>query len=132
MLDIILLIYFIVMAIRIAIGVFKERHILKEFDQSISLAIDSLLFPLGIIALLALPNRLGWLPAVLIALLCYLPAFIISRGQSKALEYSGTDRTRKARDVVTQAFVTSIVGFAYIVLFLFLIYISNYFSEFGT
>ena len=118
MLDMVLLIFFIVMAARIARTVVRESAIFREFNQSRSLAVAVLLFPLGPIALMALSFRLGWLPAAVAATACYLPALMIARRRIQVFELSGTDRTARAQGAATQAFGAAMVCFIYIAVFL--------------
>lgn len=125
MLDIVLLIFFIVMTFRVVQGVTKEASIFNEFNQSKKLVILSLLFPVGPILLLTLTHRLGWLPSVVLASCCYLPSLLISRKQGEAFQRSGTDRTKKAEGITDQAFLASMVGLIYIVIFLLFIFIGS-------
>lgn len=118
MLAIVFLILFIVMAYRVAKIVVHEAPILEEFKQTKALGVVALLFPLGPIALTVLPYRTGWLPAVFVAFLCYLPALIIGHQHIKALESSGTDRTNAAAKGAHQAFGTALTGLVYIGLWL--------------
>jgi len=116
MFDLIVLIIFVIVSIRIARIAMSESAIFEEFNQSKSLSVVVLLFPLGPVALLTLPFLLGWLPAVVAATLCYIPAFIISRKVHSGLEHSGTDRTDKAQKVAHQAFLASIGGLFYVLI----------------
>lgn len=125
MLDIVLLIFFIVMAFRVVRGVIKESLILGEFKQSRNLAVFVLLFPIGPIALLTLPYRVGWFPAVIVAACCYLPAMLISRSQLRVYDCSGTDRTKRAQNIANQALLGSLVGFIYVGVFLVFIFLGG-------
>lgn len=116
--GIVLLILFIVMSFRIARTIIREAAIFEEFNQPKTLALLVMLFPIGPVALLLLPYRVGWLPAVIVAFACYLPAFIVSRRRLYAFERSGTDRTKHAHNAASQALGTSIVGFIYVAIFL--------------
>lgn len=113
MLDIIFIVFFGVMAIRVAVAVVQESRIFREFNQSRSLALVVLLFPLGPIVYLASVFRLGWVIAVIAAAACYLPGLVIARQRLSAFERAGTDRVRKARNAATQAFGTAIAGLLY-------------------
>ncbi|MEZ0232561.1 MAG: hypothetical protein ACAH12_06955 [Methylophilaceae bacterium] len=125
MLDIVLLIFFTFMTFRVVQGVVKEASIFKEFNQSKKLAPLSLLFPVAPILLLTLIHRLGWLPSVILASCCYLPSLLISQKQAEAFQRSGTDRTKKAEDIVNQAFLASMVGLIYIGIFLVFIFVGS-------
>ena len=122
---IVFLIFFTYISFRVVQGVRKEASIFKEFNQSKKLAALSLLFPVAPILLLALTHRLGWLPSVILASCCYLPSLLISRKQAEAFQRSGTDRTKKAEDVVNQAFLASMVGLIYIGIFLVFIFVGS-------
>jgi hypothetical protein len=127
MLDVVLFIGFIFIAIRVATTIRRESKIYNEFLQSKSLAVLVLLFPAGPVALLALPNRIGWLPAGIIAAICYFPALIKSRQLVKAFDYSGTDRTDTALKSANEAFGAALVGLIYVFVFVVMtISISNF------
>ena len=113
MLDFGLLIFFGVMAARIARLVWREAAIYREFNQSRALGYLVLLFPLGPILALTTALRLGWLVALVLVLGCYLPGFIAARRHLSFFERAGTDRVKSAESAATQAYGTAIVGFIY-------------------
>lgn len=113
MLDFVLLVFFGVMAVRIARLVWREAAIYREFNQSLSLGYLVLLFPLGPILALTTTLRLGWLVALVLVLGCYLPAFIAARRRLSFFERAGTDRVKSAESAASQAYGTAIVGFIY-------------------
>ncbi len=113
MLDFVLLVFFSVMAARIARLVWREAAIYREFNQSLSLGYLVLLFPLGPILALTTTLRLGWLVALVLVLGCYLPGFIAARRHLSFFERAGTDRVKSAESAASQAYGTAIVGFIY-------------------
>lgn len=113
MIDVILIIFFGYMAIRIFRAVQKENEIFKEFNQSKTFAWLALLFPFGPIVYLVTVFRLGWLIAIVLMAACYIPSLITSRKQIKIFEYAGTDRVKNAHNAATQAFGTAIGGLVY-------------------
>ena len=90
-----------------------------------------MLFPLGPLALITLPFRIGWVLAALAAAICYIPGFVISLRQSAAFERSGTDRTQTAHKATTQAFGTSVFGLIYVAIFTALVYLGRSMYELG-
>lgn len=113
MLDLVLLVFFGVMAARIARLVWREAAIYREFNQSLSLGYLVLLFPLGPILALTTMLRLGWLVALVLVLACYLPGFIAARRHLSFFERAGTDRVKSAESAASQAYGTAVVGFIY-------------------
>jgi hypothetical protein len=113
MFDFVLLVFFGVMAARIARLVWTEAAIYREFNQSQSLGYLVLLFPLGPILALTTTFRLGWLVALVLVLGCYLPGFIAARRHLSFFERTGTDRVKNAESAASQAYGTAIVGFIY-------------------
>jgi len=127
MLDIALLVFFGVMAYRIAAAVRREAPVLLEFHQSRALAATSLFFPLGPIAVLFLIGR-SPLIALVAGLTCYLPSLLIARRITGALERAGTDRVKDARSAASQAFGTALAGLVYVVgVFLYVVIVGVYF-----
>jgi hypothetical protein len=114
MFDIALLIFFVVMAYRVCIGVNREAEILREFGQSTNLAIAAILFPFGPVILLIGPSLFAFPIAYILAAGCYLPPLLIARRYGRTLEVTGTDRVQRAQTVVSQATVSSLVGLAYV------------------
>lgn len=129
MLDIVLFIVFVVVSARVASSVRREAAVFDEFKQPRSLALFVLLFPLGPVALLVLPHRVGWLPAAILAVACYLPALLTSRQRIAAFERSGTDRTQAALKSAHVAFGTSLVGLVYVSIVVLLIVAASGVSE---
>ena len=125
MLDIIIIIFFGVMAFQVAKAVKREKKILIEFNQSTLVGWFSLLFPLGPIVYLTTVYRLGWVPAIVLMVLCYLPALIASRKLISALEIAGTDRVNKAKNAATKSFGTSVAGLLYAGIILSMIFVNN-------
>jgi hypothetical protein len=113
MLDFVLLVFFGVMAARIAHLVWRETAIYREFNQSRSLGYLVFLFPVGPILALTTTFRLGWLVALVLVLGCYLPGFIAARRHLSFFERAGTDRVKSAESAASQAYGTAIVGFIY-------------------
>lgn len=113
MFDIVFTILFIVMAWRISARVRRESNIFVEFKQPKSLAFIVFLFPLGPLALLvgtASVPLVGWL----VAIACFLPAFVTSRRRVYVFERAGTDRVKAALEACQQAFGTALLGLIYI------------------
>lgn len=120
MLGLILLLGFIFVAVRVVKAVRGESAIFKEFAQPITLAFLVFLLPVGPIALLVLPHRVGWLPAAVLGAACYLPALISSRRLVSAFDRSGTDRTAVALKTAHEAFGAALVGIIYVSVFVVL------------
>src|SRR5262245_46794587 len=125
MLDAVLLIFFGVMAVRVATAVSREATVFREFQQSRSLAFLALLFPLGPLVMLAGLNRIGLLGSVLVAAACYLPALLSARRLMRAFDQAGTDRVSKAQSAASQAFGTALVGLLYVAVVFTLGFFSN-------
>lgn len=121
MLDIVLFIVFVVVAVRVAASVRRESAVFEEFEQSKSLAVVVLLFPVGPVALLVLPHQVGWLPAAITAFACYLPAMLNSRQRIAVFDRSGTDRTEAALKLSHEAFGGALVGLIYVTISVVLI-----------
>lgn len=117
MMDIVFFVGFIIVAIRVAASVRAESAIFDEFALDKSLALLVLLFPIGPIALLTLPHRVGWLPAAVVAAACYIPALVNSRELVAAFDCSGTDRTEPALKSAHEAFGAALVGILYVGIF---------------
>ena len=109
-----LFILFIVMSYRVASGVIREAVVLREFNQSRTLAFVVLLFPLGPVILLAGSYFLPFPIAYIAAAACYVPALAFSHLYGRALETAGTDRVQKAQASISQAFGTALVGIIYV------------------
>ena len=118
MLDIALIIFFCVMAYRIATTIHRETPIFREFNQPKTLAFTVMLFPFGPIVLLIGVARLPFPLAFLGAAACYLPALLIARRVGGALEKAGTDRVREAQAAISNAFGTALAGLIYVALHL--------------
>jgi hypothetical protein len=126
MLDVLLLVFFGVMAYRIAIAVRHERPIFLEFGQSRNLGHTAFLFHLGPVATLLLLGRSPLL-AFLATIACYLPGLVLAHRVGAALQRAGTDRVNAAKSVATQAFGTALVGLIYAVgVFLYVVIIAVY------
>jgi hypothetical protein len=129
MIDVVLLVFFCVMAYRVAMAVRRERAILAEFNQSPVLGTTALLFPVGPIATFYLLGRSPIL-ALIAGLICYLPSMLIARRMTRSLERAGTDRVHRAMSAASQAFGTSLVGLIYAFgAFLFVVIVRVYFSS---
>ena len=128
MLDIVLLIFFGVMAYRIALAVRRTRPIFMEYARSQSLGNTVLLFPVGPIAMLFLVGRSPLL-AFLAAMGCFLPGLLLARRAGAAFDRAGTDRVDEANAAATQAFGTALVGLIYAAgVFLYIAIIAVYFN----
>lgn len=126
MLDIAISILFVVVAIRIANAVRRELAIFEEFRKKKNLALFVLLFPVGPVVLLGMPYFAGWLPAVILAFACYLPALLESRQCIAAFSRSRTDRTKVALSASHEAFGISLLGLAYVSIHLLLFIAAGY------
>jgi len=113
MFDLVLIVFFVVMAARIAQSVRRESAIYREFNLPQSLGYLVFLFPLGPVLSLTITLRLGWLVAVVLVLACYLPSFLVARRHLSIFECAGTDRVKGAERAASQAYGTAIVGFIY-------------------
>lgn len=120
MLDLILLLGFIYVAVRVVSSVRRESEVFREFSQPRILALLVFLFPVGPIALIVLPHRVGWLPAAVLGAACYLPALISSRRLVSAFDRSGTNRTTVALKTAHEAFGAALVGLIYVSVFVVL------------
>lgn len=113
MFNLILFLYFCLMAYRIAVGVRGNLAVLAEFRQAPTLGWLALLFPLGpVLGTLGAPH-LGFEPAALAMLGCYLPALLVAHGQGCVLDTAGTDRAQPLEKVTAQAFGAALVGLIY-------------------
>lgn len=110
MIDFVLIVFFGLMAARIAQSVRRESAIFREFNQSQSLRYVVLLFPLGPILSLTTTFRLDWWVALMLVLGCYLPGFMVARRHLSIFERAGTDRVKGAESAASQAYGTAIVG----------------------
>ena len=113
------------MAFQVAKAVKREKEILIEFNESTLVGWFSLLFPIGPIVYLTTVYRLGWLPAIILMILCYLPALITSKKVISVLETAGTDRVNKAKNAATKSFGTSVAGLLYAGIILSVIFVNN-------
>jgi hypothetical protein len=110
MLELGLRFFFGIMALRISKVIRAEARVLAEFGQSRALATLVWLFPLGPYVALFGSFYTPFPVAFIAAAGCYLPALLVARRQSQALETSGTDRVRVARAAITEAFGTALAG----------------------
>lgn len=117
-------IFFIVVSIKLYRQLGEERAIFAEFGQPLALRGTSLLFPLAPLILIFLKMYAGWLPAIFLGYVCYVPSLVLSRESIRAFEHSGTGRTRKALAASQKAFGTALVGIVYVSV-LFLIYFAS-------
>jgi hypothetical protein len=118
MFDIALLIFFSVMAYRIATAINRETKIFREFQQPRTLALLAMLFPFGPLVLLIGLSRLPFPLAFIGAAACYIPALYIARRLGLAFERAGTDRVKAAQDAISQAVSTSFVGLIYVSIYM--------------
>ena len=109
MLELALLVFFGVMAFRIANAVSRETVIFREFHQP-----RTLLFSLGPLIVLAGLNRVGLVVSTIAGAMCYLPALLNARRLMHAFDTAGTDRVRRAHSTASQAFGTVLAGLLYI------------------
>lgn len=79
MIDILFFIVFIVISFRLFRGFGNEEKIFVEFNQPLTLRLIALLFPVGPVVFMTLTMILGWLPTVVLAYACYIPAMILSK-----------------------------------------------------
>jgi len=114
LLDIIIILFFSITAFKIFLSVKREKEIFMEFNQSRIFSWLSLLFPLGPIAYLTTVYRLGWVPALILMALCYLPALIASKKAIVVFNKSGTDRVNNAKNAVEKSHITAIAGLLYV------------------
>lgn len=98
-----------------------ESKVYDEFGQRKVLPLLLLPFPLAPIGLLVLPHLMGWVPAAVIAAMCFLPAFVMSRKHINAFECSGTSRTDAALKSAHMAFGGALVGLVYVGIFVTLV-----------
>lgn len=114
MITIVFLILFCVMGFRVALGVYRNSTIFREFDQSRALGALALLYPLGPLALMISPARFGWLPPFILAAACYIPALVVAKRVGQAFDRAGTDRVKAALTTVSQASISAMVGLLYV------------------
>ena len=113
MLDVIIIVVFTVVAIRVARVVARESTIFREFNQSQALGLFVFLMPLGPIVYLVTVFRLGRIPAVVATAACYVPVLVAAKRGMSAFDRAGTDRVKRAKDAATQAFGAAIAGLMY-------------------
>ncbi len=114
MFDIAFLILFCVMAVRIAKSISREAAIFREFKQSRMLAILVFLFPIGPIMLFAGPRFFGSPLQFLASAACFVPALMVARRNNRVFGSAGTDRVKKAKNAVSEAFSTALGGLIYV------------------
>lgn len=120
MLDIVCLIGFIIMSFKLIKALLNESEIHKEFNVPGGTVASVWLFSLGPVSVITLTYVLGWLPPLIIACICYIPALITSRKAIYILEKSGTSRTKNALNATNQVFGAAMLGLIYVALHLVL------------
>ena len=128
MIDIVIIIILTYMAFRIISIVRQEADIFREFNQSQSIGWLSLLFPLGPIVYFVLALKVGWLLAIILSIICYLPGLIAARKRITTFETAGTDRVQKAQGAASQASAAAVVGLVYSGFKLTMVFIGNAFA----
>jgi hypothetical protein len=102
--------FFALMARRISRTLRQEAITLEVYEMSQSLAILVYLFPIGPIVLFYGHFLAPFPLSFALAACCYLPALVVARRQSRALQAAGTDRVHKAGTAVAEAFGIALVG----------------------
>jgi hypothetical protein len=112
-LAIALAMYFTVAAVRTGRVISEEAAILSEFQQPGGLRVLVWLFPAGPLLLLMGPALMPSLVAIVLSLLCFLPAFVTARKSVAILERSGTDRVKRLQDSFAGVVGNGIAGMAF-------------------
>ncbi|NBD19793.1 hypothetical protein GTZ97_03790 [Aquabacterium fontiphilum] len=104
----IFLLLVVTVSLKSALTLWQQRSVLSEFGASRSLAIAVLLYPIGMAALILLPERAGLLGAAGISLAAFAPAIALSKSAQKKLQRAGTDRAQPAEEIAANVFMTGI------------------------
>lgn len=102
------------MSYRIVRALRHEAPILAEFKQPQTLTILVLLYPLGPIVPLIGSGLAPFPIAYLVATSCYVPALLVAKRQTHALDTVGTDRVQNAQAAFSQAFGIALAGVCYV------------------
>ena len=105
--------YFTVAAIRTRRVISEEAPLLSEYQQPQALRFLVWLFPAGPLLLLIGPAFMPSLVAIVLSLLCFLPAFVTARKSVATLERSGTDRVKRLQDSCAAVVGNGIAGMAF-------------------
>ena len=114
MIDVAAFILLTVMAVRINMGISRERAIFAEFKQSRVLGLAVLLYPLAPVVAFFGTRSIGGVAGFIAAALCFAPGVVLSRRYTSVFQRSGTDRSDGALNVSTQAFGTALAGLIYL------------------
>jgi hypothetical protein len=114
LIDLVILIVFVVVTVRITRTVSRESPIFVEFNQPTHLRLATFLYPLGPLILLIATWRIGFLAAGALAAACYIPGLVIARRLSNGFERAGTDRVKAAQEIASEAFVAALGGLIYV------------------
>ena len=97
MFGILAFIVVLVFSVKAATAVWSEADIYREYAGGCFIPMVSLaILPLGFLALLSLSPVFGWVPAVIAAAACFLPALLGFRRRAGIFDRSGTSRTKNA------------------------------------
>jgi hypothetical protein len=112
--DVAAFILLAVMAVRINMGISRERAIFAELKQSRVLGLVVLLYPLAPVVAFFGTRSIGGVAGFVAAAFCFAPGLVLSRRCMSVFQRSGTDRSDRALAVATQAFGTAFAGLLYL------------------
>jgi len=105
----------LVFSIGAARAVWAQSELYREFGQGFYLPLLSLaILPLGALAIVVLPYAVGWIPAVVVATVCFAPALLIFRRYANIFDRSGTSRTANALKSANTAIAVSMACLLYL------------------
>ena len=114
MLDLVLFIVLLAFAVDVVRRARRHAALFAEYQQSSIVLWLAFLLPLAPVSLLLMPHRVGWGPAVLVAVVCCLPVGTLARRQVKRFAASGTSKTRDAQEAAEKAVTGSLIGLVYV------------------
>lgn len=98
----------LVVSVRSALQLWKLRAVLAEFRASRAIAFVALLYPAGVVSVMLLPLKIGFVGAAIVGLAAFVPGIVLSRAAQKKLQLAGTDRVQRAEEVAATVFMTGV------------------------
>lgn len=115
MFGILALILVMAYSAKAAAAVWSESEIYREFGEGCYLPMAFLaILPLGPLALIALPPFVGWVPAAIVAVVCFAPALLTFRRYADRFDRSGTTRTGDALKSAHMGVSVAMAGLLYV------------------